>query len=289
MGNRRPGLFRATQLSYLLISTLAIVPQLFSINFALKPSKEIQTVYDYIENMLVDRKNVLVNIHYGENLRPALEPLLAVLIKHLFDKNCKIVFVSTSSSGSFVFEKLQSSASDIFVGKQYGSDYVFLGKISCNQATVASLAASIHRTLDKDYYNNSITDYSKLPIMRNIDRAEDFAAVFILSIETEICKWYVYHWATHGVQLIICTLRVVAPLSEDYVRNGQAAGIIAGCDAIAEYEILVNEARQGFAAVKNRSIAYVLVVVFIPIANIIIFYWELKHESLSRSKPIEHD
>jgi len=267
---------------------LALVPQLCSINFAIKTSKETQIVYDYVENMLVNRKNVLVDMHYSESLRPALEPLLVVLIKHLFDKNCKIVFVSTSSSGPLVFEKLQSLASNIFVGKQYGFDYVFLGKISRNQTAVASLATSIHKTLDKDYYNNSITDYGRLPIMKNIDKAEDFAAVFILSIETDILEWYAYHWTTFGVQLIICTLKVIAPLLEDYTRNGQAVGIIAGCEAAAEYESLVNEVRQGFAAIKNRNMTYVLAIAFMPFANIVILYLELKLKSLSRSKPIEY-
>jgi len=140
----------------------------------------------------------LVNIYYGENLRPALEPLLVVLTKHFFDKNCKIIFVSTSTSGPLMFEKLRSLASNIFAVKRYGFDYVFLGKIDYDQKAVASLATSIHQTLDKDYYNNSVTDYVKLPIMKNVDEAEDFAAVFILSIETEIFEWYAYYWATLG-------------------------------------------------------------------------------------------
>jgi len=91
-----------------------------------------------------------------------------------------------------------------------------------------------------------------------------------------------------GVQLIIGTLKVVAPSLANYMRNGQAIGIIAGCDVTAEYEILVNEAGQGFAAIKNRNMAYVLAVVFMPITSIIIFYWKLKPKSLSRPKPIEH-
>jgi hypothetical protein len=55
-GNKRPRLFELTQLSFLLISTLVTVPQLFSINFDVKTSKETQTVYDYIENVLADGK-----------------------------------------------------------------------------------------------------------------------------------------------------------------------------------------------------------------------------------------
>jgi hypothetical protein len=97
-----------------------------------------------------------------------------------------------------MFEKLRSLASNIFAVKRYDFDYVFLGKIDYDQKAVASLATSIHQTLDKDYYNNSVTDYVKLPIMKNVDEAEDFAAVFILSIETEIFEWYAYYWATLG-------------------------------------------------------------------------------------------
>jgi len=287
-GNKKLRLFGVSQLSYLLISTLALVPQLCSVNFAIETSKETQIVYYYIEDVLADGKNVLVDIHYGESLRPALEPLLVVLTKHLFDKNCKIIFVSTSTSGSLMFEKLRSLASNIFAVKQYGFDYVFLGKIDHNRTAVESLATSIRQTLDRDYYNNSVTDYVRLPIMKNVDEAEDFAAVFILSIETEIFEWYACYWAACGVPLIIGTLKVVAPLLENYMRNRQVIGIIAGCDAVAGYEILVNEAGRGFAAIKNRNMAYVLAAAFMLIANIIIFCWELKPKSLSRPKPIEH-
>jgi len=68
-----------------------------------------------------------------------------------------------------MFEKLRSLASNIFAVKQYGFDYVFLGKIDYDQKAVASLATCIHQTLDKDYYNNSVTDCAKLPIMKNVD------------------------------------------------------------------------------------------------------------------------
>ena len=163
-----------------------------------------------------------MNIYYGENLRPALEPLLVVLTKHFFDKNCKIIFVSTSTSGPLMFEKLRSLASNIFAVKRYGFDYVFLGKIDYDQKAVASLATSIHQTLDKDYYNNSVTDYVKLPIMKNVDEAEDFAAVFILSIETEIFECTLItgqHWGSTNNRHIESCSSFISELHAKWASN----------------------------------------------------------------------
>lgn len=264
----------------MLISTLTLVPLLCSVNFSVKISRETQTVYDYLENMFVNGKNILVDIHYSVSLRAILEPQLAVLTKYFFDKNCKIIFISTSTNGPAMFEKFQFSASDIFANKHYGVDYVFLGKIDHDEIAVSSLAVNLSQTLSKDYFNNSITDYVKLPVMRDINDAEDFALVLILSVEVDVFEWYARHWATRGVPFLICTLRVIAPLVEKFVRGGQAIGVIDGYDATAEYELLIGKVGKGCTAIKNKSVANLLTIAFMFFANILLFYIKSKSQSI---------
>ncbi|MCS7125272.1 MAG: hypothetical protein NZ932_07670, partial [Candidatus Bathyarchaeota archaeon] len=177
------GFFNKAFVSYLLISVLITISMLDPLNFSRKTSVNTRKIYNHIENELATGGHILVDLHYGLLARTALEPQLTIIVKHLFDKNCKIVFLSTSNEGPAIFKKFQLQAPDVFAGRQYGVDYVFLGSISSGEAGVASLAKSIRETVSKDYYNTPTTDYIKLPIMKNLNGAESFALAFILSIE----------------------------------------------------------------------------------------------------------
>lgn len=118
-------LFGMAHVSYLLISILTVAPLLNSMEFSVKISANTQAVYDYIENTLTPGAHILIDLHYGFIVRTALEPQLTAVVKHLFEKNCKIVFLSTSINGPAMFRQFQSATPDIFANRQYGIDYVF--------------------------------------------------------------------------------------------------------------------------------------------------------------------
>lgn len=278
-GESKNKVFGVAQISYLLISTLAITSFINPVDLlSVKISANTQAVYDYLEMELDAEAPVLIDLHYGAFARVGLEPQLAVIVKHLFEKKCKILFVSTSPSGAGMFIQFKSTVSEVFEHRRYGGDYAFLGSIPGGEEAVAALAKSIRGTVDKDYYNISITDYVKLPIMGTVDKAEDFALAFILSAETEVFDWYVRHWTLREVPLLFGTLSATAPLAEIHVKAGKAIGVIAGLKTTAEYEILVGETGQGFTAIKNRNLAYILVIAFTFFGNIATLYWKSKSE-----------
>lgn len=282
-------IFSMAQISYLLISTLTIIPL---INPAALLFREIspntQTIYNYIERELNAEAAVLIDLHHGSLTRAGLEPQLSVIVKHFFEKKCKIVFISTSYAGPDMFKQFKFTASEIFTNKQYGSDYAFLGSISGGETAVAALARSICETVSKDYYNISVTNYAELPLMKTVNKAEDFALAFILSVETEVFDWYVRHWASRGISLLFGTLSATVSSAEIHMKNGETIGVIAGQKATAEYEILVGKTGQGFAAIKNRNLAYIFVTAFMFFGNMTILYWKLKPKSLSHPDMTEH-
>jgi hypothetical protein len=272
--------FLASQATYLIISTLAIASLLGSVEPSTEASLNAKVVHDYIEHKLNPKDPVLVDLHYGFASKVGLEPQMVVVVKHLFKKNCRIVFISTVPSGTKIFEHFQSTIAEIFSNKQYGVDYIFLGYIPCNETTLASLAVSIRKTVEKDNYGISIASYD---VMRDVDKAEAFKLAFILSADMEILDQYVRLWAApYNVPLIFGTLCATASLVESYVAKNFAIGVLAGQKSAAEYEILLSEKESELATTKTRNPTYVSIIVFTIFVNVITLYilhWKSKSKN----------
>jgi hypothetical protein len=276
---RRP--FGMAQVIYTLLIISIVIPLLNPVGLPIGISQTTKDVYNYIENTLPPGSPVLIDLYYEMAARAELEPQAAAVVKHLFEKNCKLVFVSTITYGPIVFELLKSTAPDLFEGKQYGTDYVFLGYIAGNEPAVASLAQSIRTTIAVDNYGTPI---SQLPMMANIDKAEDFKLVFIVSSGTDTFGWYVRQWyTTHNVPLLFGALSVIGPSIKPYVDAKQAIGMLTGQRSAAEYETLVGRKGLGLASMDAQSFAHALILVFIIIGNIIF----LATRSKSKSKEVK--
>ncbi|MBX5321679.1 MAG: hypothetical protein QHH12_07515 [Candidatus Bathyarchaeota archaeon] len=270
---RRP--FGMAQIIYTLLVISIVIPLLNPVGLPIGISSTTRDVYNYIENTLPAGKPVLIDLYYEMAARAELEPQVAAVIKHLFEKNCKLVFVSTITYGPIVFELLKSTAADLFADKTYGVDYVFLGYIAGNEPAVRSLATSIRGTVAVDNYGTAI---SALQMMANIDKAEDFALVFIASSGTDTFGWYVRQWYTpYDIPLLFGALSVIGPSIKPYVDAGQAIGMLTGQRSAAEYETLVGRKGLGLASMDAQSFAHALILIFIIIGNIILF--------ATRSKP----
>jgi hypothetical protein len=270
---RRP--FGMAQIIYTLLVISIVIPLLNPVGLPIGISSTTRDVYNYIENTLPAGKPVLIDLYYEMAARAELEPQAAAVIKHLFEKNCKLVFVSTITYGPIVFELLKSTAADLFADKTYGVDYVFLGYIAGNEPAVRSLATSIRETVAVDNYGTAISD---LQMMANIDKAEDFALVFIVSSGTDTFGWYVRQWYTpYDIPLLFGALSVIGPSIKPYVDAGQAIGMLTGQRSAAEYETLVGRKGLGLASMDAQSFAHALILIFIIIGNIILF--------ATRSKP----
>lgn len=271
---RKP--FGMAHILYTLLILSVVLPLLNPVGLPIGISSRTQTVYNYIKNTLPAGKPVLIDMYYEMAARAELEPQLAAVVKHLFEKNCKLVFVSTMTTGPIIFELLKSVAPDLFADKTYGTDYVFLGYIAGNEPAVRSLAESIRETIAVDNYGKPLSD---LPMMATINKAEDFALVFIVSSGTDTFGWYVRQWYTpYNVPLLFGALSVIAPSIEPYVGAGQAVGMLTGQRGAAEYEVLVDRKGLGLAAMDAQSFAHALILVFIIVGNVMFLYTRSKPE-----------
>ncbi len=262
---------------YTLLILAIILPILNPIGLPVTISSRTLAVYDYIQKLKLGC-HVWMELNYEVAARGELEPAAIALIKQLFDKGCKIVFVSTAAYGPLVFSLLQSMAPDVFAGKKYGIDYVFLGYVSGGEAAVASLARSVTGTVSTDNYGNPV---SELPLIREANKATDYDLAIIVTSATDTINYYVRQWFTpYHVPLLFVVLSVIAPSIEPFVAAGQAIGMLTGQRAAAEYEVLVGRKGLGLAAMDAQSISHLLILIFILIGNIV--YWVKRSSQKSK-------
>lgn len=257
------------ELLYTLLLLSVILPIIHPLGIPIEVSKRTRDVYSYIETNLRQECHVYIEVYYEVAARGELEPNLIALTKHLFDKNCKIVYGSLSAFGVIAFSLFRSMASDLFEDKVYGRDYVYLGYIAGGEAAAASLARSIKGTISVDNFGNRLED---LPLMKEVDKATDFNLVVIASSGTDVFAYYVRQWHTpYNVPLLFAALSVIAPSIEPFVGAKQAVGMLVGQRSAAEYEVLVGRLGLGIASMDAQSTSHMLIVAFIGIGNIL--YW----------------
>lgn len=256
-----------------LIATI-LVPLLSPIGLPVPISERTIAVYNFIKN-LRDNCNVFFDISYSPADRGELEPLAIALSKHLFDKGCRIVYVSLFDTGPLIFAAMRSAAPDVFGKKEYGKDYVFLGFVAGYEAAVASLAKSIKGTLKTDNYGNLLDE---LPLMKEVDKATDFDVAVIVSSGGDVYPYYVRQWYTpYNIPLIFGPVGVIAPVVEPFVAAKQAVGMIIGQKGAAEYETLIGRKGLATAAMDAQSLTHLLIIVYIIIGNVV--YWRQRLSS----------
>jgi len=267
-------IFGSRYVLYLVLIIALIYPLIFPIGIPIQISSRTLAVYNYLQH-LKPGCHVYMELYYEVAARGELEPNAIALIKQLFDKDCKIVFVSTMSTGPLIFSLLKSSAPDVFANKTYGVDYVFLGYVSGGEAAVASLAKSIKGTVTVDNYGNPV---DKLPLLKEVDKATDFDLAIIVSSGTDTFNYYVRQWYTpYGTPLLFVALSVIAPSIEPFVSAKQAIGMLVGQRSAAEYELLVGRKGLGIASMDSQSLSHFVILIFIIVGNIV--YWSKRLEA----------
>jgi hypothetical protein len=270
------------QLFYVVLMITIILALLYSLSIPIEISPHTKAVYDYIEDpsKLPLGSPVLVEMHYDEASRAELEPQVIALMKHLFEKGCKLVFLSTATYGPVAFQSLQFSAPDLFEGKRYGEDYVFLGYIAGGESTLAFLARSITGTVAIDNYG---TATSELPLIVEANNASAYGLVVTASSKTDTFLWYICQWYTpYHTPLLFVTLSTIAPSIESYVNAGQARGMLTGQRSAAEYELLVGRKGLGIVSLEAQRFVQWVLLLFIILVNIMFAYVKLSKKLRKR-------
>lgn len=248
---------------YLLVFIGVTIPLLTRKGFEFKPLQEVETAYNFIEK-LPEGSNVLVSIDYDAASMPELQPLLEVMLRHLFRNDLKVIMLGHwplgLPLGQIALEKIAKE-----MDKKYGEDYVFLGYRPGIAAVILNIGKEIRGVFDVDYRGVYL---DSLPIMRNVHNYEDIALLIGFEAGSVGDFWVQFAQARFNQKIILTSTAVVTPDLYPYYQAKQIVGLIGGLRGAADYEILVKKKGFAYAGMTAQTIIHIIIVTLILIGNI---------------------
>jgi hypothetical protein len=148
----------------------------------------------------------------------------------------------------------------------YGKDYVLLPYVAGSEATTAALGTNIRGVFKADSYGTPI---DQIPLMKNINKAEDFAVILVMAAAGGEEEWAVRQWMIpHHVPVGAYTISITYPALIPYWRAGSIIGMTNGVRGGAEYEALIGSPGPGLRRTDVMSSVSLLYVALIVVANV---------------------
>lgn len=180
-------------------------------------------------------------------------PAVAVL-RHLLEKEARLVFISTQPTGPALAEKmLRENLSDL--PGVATNNYTNLGYLSGGMAALRSFASNPQEaTLSAAA---SLQDPWNSPVMQTIERLSDFALVLVLSSGAEDGRAWIEQTTNElNVGLVVVSSAQAAPLLRPYLESSppRLLGLVSGLSGGAFYERL--RAQDGLARTRWDAFSY---------------------------------
>ena len=147
--------------SYLAVAVAVILPLLFPLGLAIRPSKEAIAFRDAIAQ-LEPGSVILFSFDYEADTRAELDPMSEAIWNECFRRGLRVVALTNYPGGPGVAEPIMRGAAER-QGKAYGGDYVFLGFNPDWSGTMLRLGESFKATFPRDHSGRPL---EQLPLMR---------------------------------------------------------------------------------------------------------------------------
>jgi hypothetical protein len=259
---------------------LAVVgPILAQQSFPEKPTKPVQDVFDYIEN-LDEGSNVLLSLDYAPSSDGELAPMATALIRHCCLKRHKMFFMTLYPDGLALLESnIRTVIEKEFASLKlkYGEDYVNLGFNNADEVAIMVMGTDLKKMFPHDNDNEPLDD---IPMTENISSLEDMKLIITISTGYPgVKEWVQYAASPYGIKLAVGSTAVQAPQAYPYMPD-QILGLLAAIKGAAEYEIaLANKypkyrepgLNDGLRRMAPQFWAHLLIIGLILLGNVIHF------------------
>jgi len=248
---------------FLVIFIGVSVPLFIPFGFRMEVSKNVQTVYDLVENT-PEGDRILISFDYDPSSKAEIQPAVEAIIKHAIDRRLRIVCLALWPMGSSMADEIYKSHSDSLV---YGVDFINLGYKSGGMLAIQTMGKNFREVFPKDVNGNSIEGYE---IMNSVETLRDFSFIASISSGTPGMKeWIMVAGDTYNVPVTGATTAVSTPGFLPYINEkNQLHGLIGGLKAAAEYELLIEQPSTATAGMDAQSISHIIIIIFIIIGNI---------------------
>lgn len=249
---------------YILLSLSIAIPLMSPIGLPILIGEETRVWYERVEQLSPGSI-----VHFGTDMSiggyGSLRARMVASIRHLLEKDCKIVFIGFFPDAPQIYELLMQDASPIPEGKEYGVDWVCLGYIPGKEVGISAYAIDIRNLISVDYRG---TPLDEIPLMNEVNSIEDFALVQCHSTGG-MPMWYVDQmFVPYGTEIQANVLGVLAPEMRPFYPD-QISGFLSTPRQGAEYELLINKPGVGIGDFDAQTIAHVVLLCFIVIGNVI--------------------
>ncbi len=249
---------------YLSVAVSVIIPLIWPISVPIGITPEARQLYDAIDE-LPDSSTVMLTFDFYASALPETEPAARAALHHLFQKNCKILTVTTIPlGGPAISERVTRDMAKKY-DKVYGIDYVNLGFKANYVAVLSGMGSSIEGIYPSD---NSGTRLADLPMMKDIKDYGDIDFIFVVADNAIVDYWVSIVNAQYGTPVGASVTAVSAPKYYPLVSSGQLTGLLGGMKGAAEYEILVGQRAEAVKGMSVQSLVHFLIIAMVLLGNI---------------------
>ncbi len=208
---------------------------------------------------------VIIDVAYSVSGAADVEPQAIAIVKHLFEKNVKVIFIATNTYGSMLTEGLLKphEAEGIKID---GEDYVNMGYLSGGENALNLILTDIKKAYPADFRRSPTAN---MPILADIEGGKDID--MFLFFTTVGADMQVRQVSQYGIPLVAGLINTMAPQAQPYIDSGQINGMLVGLRGAAEYESLMKSPAGALAGMDAQSTGHLLILAFIFIGNLSYF------------------
>jgi hypothetical protein len=249
---------------YVIVAVSVMIPIIWPISIPLGITREAKQLYDAIE-ALPDSSVVMLTFDYYASALPETEPASRAALHHLFQKDCKVVTMTTIPLGGPTISERVTREMAAQYGKVYGVDYVNLGYKANYTAVLLGMGSSIEDIYPAD---NSGTKLVDLPLMQTVKNYSDIDFIFVVADNAIVETWVAIVKEQYDTPVGASVAAVSAPKYYPLVTAGQLTGLLGGMKGAAEYEILVGERAAAVKGMSVQSLVHFLIIGLVLMGNV---------------------
>ncbi len=249
---------------YLLLLLAVGIPLLVRVELPVRLTSETEKVFKAIES--IDSTGfVMLSFDIEASSLPEVRPISEALLRHLFERNQKVIGLALFPEGTAIGYDLMRSMAEEY-NKVYGEDYLYLGFRPQYVSAILQMGEDIRSVYPLDYLNADWTLTGPFSMVQNYDNIELVISVADGSLPT---YWVEYAGARHGQKVATGLTAVMATSYYPYTESGQLVGLIGGLKGAAEYEQLLGYVGGGQRGMLAQSSGHLLIIVLVLIVNIV--------------------
>ncbi|HPH61968.1 MAG TPA: hypothetical protein PLX72_10010, partial [Candidatus Syntrophosphaera sp.] len=182
---------------------------------------------------------ILMSFFHDASTMPELYPMQIAILRHCFERNVKVFFLSFLPTGAPIIDMAINSVKEEYPNIKSGTDYCNFGYIpsALIMQTIIGMGDNIATAVPTDAEGRKVEN---LPIMKGINNYTEMNLVIEFSGSVAGGYWLTYARPKFGTNIAVGVTAVMAADEYPYLQTGQFIGMLAGLKGAAEYEKLVD-------------------------------------------------